>query len=64
MSEMIRAAGSNVSDYQGNDASMLPVPATFIVGADGSVKVRHFDPDHRGRMSVGALVDAFRSPPA
>ena len=26
---------SDLPDYQGNDAWMLPIPATFVVGRDG-----------------------------
>jgi peroxiredoxin len=36
----------------------LPIPATFVVGADGIVKARHIDPDYRKRMDVEAILAA------
>jgi len=59
MSAMIRAAGWDIANYQGNESWMLPVPATFVVDTDGIIRVRHIDPDYRRRMSIQELIDAF-----
>lgn len=40
---------------------MLPIPATFVVGADGVVRARFVDPDYRRRMAVEELLDALRA---
>jgi len=56
--EAMKAGGFDVSLYNGNDTWMLPVPATFVVGCDGLVKVRYIDPDYRRRMELDAIVDA------
>jgi peroxiredoxin len=62
MASFILASGIDVPDYQGNASWMLPIPATFVVGADALVKARFVDPDYRTRMSVetlrAALLDA------
>ena len=47
--------------YQGNDAWMLPIPATFVVGTDGLVKARFVDPDYRKRMDIDEMVTALRN---
>lgn len=49
----------DIPGYQGNNAWMLPIPATFVVGSDGLVKARFVDPDFRNRMDIDDLVAAF-----
>jgi peroxiredoxin len=53
--------GVDLGERQGNSARMLPVPATFLVGADGRVRWRHLDADftHRAEPSdILAALDA------
>lgn len=45
-------AGWDIAPFQGNDAWMLPIPATFIVGTDGIIVDRFIDPDYRKRMAI------------
>ena len=47
--------------YQGNDAWMLPIPATFVVGTDGLIKARFVDPDYRKRMDIDDMIAALRA---
>ncbi len=53
-------AGVDLVQFQGNDTWMLPIPATFVVGADGVVVARFVDPDYRRRMEVEDLLEALR----
>jgi peroxiredoxin len=58
--EMRKAmAGQNLPAFQGNDAWMIPIPATFVVGQNGKVKARFLDPDYRRRMAVDDLIKAL-----
>lgn len=61
MERMIAEAGWNLPAYQGNDAWMLPIPATFVVGPDGRVRARFVDPDYRRRMAIENMLEALRS---
>jgi peroxiredoxin len=61
MRRFMSEAGVNLSEYQGNESWMVPVPATFVVGKDGVVTERFVDPDYRKRMTVEAMLEAFRS---
>jgi peroxiredoxin len=63
MKQMIADAGWNLPVYQGNDAWMLPIPATFVVGTDGRIAARFVDPDYRKRMAMEDMLDALRSAP-
>ena len=51
----------DLSNFQGNDGWMLPIPATFVVGQDGVVKARFVDPDFRRRMEIEDLLAALKA---
>jgi peroxiredoxin len=61
MKKMLADRSRNLPEYQGNDAWMLPIPATFVVGTDGLVKARFVDPDYRKRMEIDDMLAALRS---
>jgi peroxiredoxin len=61
LEQLLRSYGIVLSDYQGTDAWMLPIPATFVVGSDGRVKARFVDPDFRNRMAVEDILDALKA---
>jgi peroxiredoxin len=52
--------GHDIASFQGNDAWLLPIPATFVVGRDGRIKARFVDPDYRKRMAIDDLLAALR----
>jgi peroxiredoxin len=60
MEDYMRSIGRILPDYHGNDAWMLPIPATFVIGRDGRVKARFVDPDYRLRMDVEELINALK----
>ena len=47
--------------FQGNSSWMLPIPATFVVGRDGTIKARFMDPDYRKPMAIAEMLKALRS---
>jgi peroxiredoxin len=61
MKTMIAGAGWDVPSYQGNQAWMLPIPATFVVGTDGLIVARYVDPDYRRRMDIDQLLAAIKA---
>jgi len=58
--QVMRKGGRDLPEYQGNEAWILPIPATFVVGPDGRVTARFIDPDYRRRMAVNDLLKALR----
>jgi len=52
--------GNDIPRFQGNDSWILPLPATFVVGRDGTVTARFVDPDYRKRMAIDDLIAALR----
>ncbi len=61
MERLIAATGRDIPTYQGNEAWMFPIPATFVVGRDGLIKERFVDPDYRKRMAIDDLLQAMRT---
>jgi len=61
MQTFMRSAGWDVAPYQGNEAWLLPIPATFVVGRDAIIRARFVDPDYRKRMATEAIIDALRA---
>ena len=60
MNQILSAGGREVPAYQGNDAWVFPIPATFVIGTDGTVADRFIDPDYRRRMAIEDLLAALR----
>ena len=61
LKQMMVSSGWDPAVSQGTDNWMLPIPATFIVGTDGTVRGRFVDPDYRTRMAIEDMVAALRS---
>jgi peroxiredoxin len=52
----MKLAGYNIPKANGNDENVLTVPATFIIGQDGTIIASHFDANYKERMSVKAIL--------
>ena len=61
LERLMAASGRDLPRYQGNDAWFLPIPATFVLGAEGTIKERFIDPDYRRRMAVEDLLEALKA---
>lgn len=59
IAELMQGRGHRLSEYQGNDGWFVPLPATFVVGADGRVLARHVDPEFRRRMEIADILAAL-----
>jgi peroxiredoxin len=53
--------GWQLDAFQGNDAWLVPLPATFVVGSDGVIVARFVDADFRERMEIADILMALRS---
>jgi peroxiredoxin len=60
MEEFMRKLGQDLPSAQGNEAWMLPIPATFVVARNGRIVARFVDPDYRKRMTIAEITAAFR----
>lgn len=51
------ALGAKLKETHSDDSERLPIPATFIIGQNGKILWRHFDPDYKERASVKEILD-------
>lgn len=49
--------GANLKNAHSDDSQQLPIPATFIIGTDGKIIWRHFDPDYKKRSTVADIIN-------
>lgn len=47
---------AKLKEAHDNEQEMLPVPASFLLGIDGTIRWRHFEHDYRKRASVAELL--------
>ncbi|MEX0813590.1 MAG: peroxiredoxin-like family protein [Chitinophagales bacterium] len=48
---------ANLKEVHSDDSQRLPIPATYIIGTDGKVVWRHFDPDYKKRAKVKDILN-------
>jgi peroxiredoxin len=53
--------GWQLDAFQGNDAWLVPLPATFVVGSDGVILARFVDANFRERMEIADILKALPS---
>ncbi|MBN1987139.1 MAG: AhpC/TSA family protein [Prolixibacteraceae bacterium] len=47
---------ADLKNAHSDDSQQLPIPATFIIGKDGKITWRHFNPDYKKRSTVDDIV--------
>jgi peroxiredoxin len=60
MQKILESGGRQLPDYQGNNAWVLPIPATFVIARDGTITARFIDPDFRKRVAIKDLLKALQ----
>ena len=58
---LMSGIGWRLDAFQGNDAWLVPLPATFVVGSDGVILARFVDANFRERMEIADILEALRS---
>ena len=58
---LMAGMGWRLDTFQGNDAWLLPLPATFVVDEGGMILARFVDANFRERMEIADIVAALRS---
>lgn len=61
LADRYRAGGDDLAALLGGSGRLLPIPATFLVDADGVVRFAFVDPDFRRRAEPAAVLAALGS---
>ncbi len=59
--ELYQTMGIDIPDYNGDDTFALPIPATYVVGMDGTVLKAFAEPDYTKRLDVEDILEALRA---
>ncbi len=52
--------GANIAANNGTQEARLPIPATYIIGTDGKIKYKYFNPDYHQRASVQDIITELK----
>jgi len=52
--------GLDIPQANGDDSWVLPVPATYVIDREGTVRAAHIDKDYTSRMEPEAIIEALR----
>lgn len=52
-----KLGGINLNIFNGENGTNLPVPATYIIGQDGTIKYVFFNEDYKKRVSIKTILD-------
>jgi peroxiredoxin len=58
--ELYKRNGLDLEAVSGHDHHLLPVPAVFLIGTDGSILFSYVNPDYRYRIDPQLLMTAAR----
>jgi len=50
---------ADLENAHSDGSTRLPIPATYVIGQDGKIIWRHFDPDYKKRASVKELIEVI-----
>jgi len=51
--------GANLKNAHSDDSQRLPIPATYIIGQDGNIVWRQFDPNYKNRSTVAGILEGL-----
>jgi peroxiredoxin len=60
LSAALRAVSADLPAYNGEDSWELPMPGTFVIAPDGTVRLAFVDADWTKRLEPAAILDALR----
>jgi peroxiredoxin len=55
----MKQLGIELAKYNGDDSWELPIPATYVIAPDGTIKLAYVDADYRRRLEPQAILDAL-----
>src|SRR5207237_8762699 len=58
---LFKSLGSDLSAFNGDDSWELPVPGTFIISQDGTIRLTYADANYTHRLEPSALLDGLRT---
>ncbi len=57
----MEAFGIDLAKFNTDDSWELPIPATYVIARDGTVRLAFVDADYRKRLEPRAILEALRA---
>lgn len=61
LQETMSAMGIKLPDYNGDDAWELPIPGTYVIDTDGTIKLAYVDANYTTPLEPGDILDKLQS---
>jgi peroxiredoxin len=58
--QMLRTTGPNLPSFNGDDSWEVPMPGTFVIAPDATVRLAFVDADWTRRLEPAAILDALQ----
>ena len=58
---LFKSLGSDLPAFNGDESWELPVPGTFIISQDGTIRLAYADADYTRRLEPSALLESLRT---
>jgi len=58
---LFKSFGSDIPAFNGDESWELPVPGTFIISQDGTIRLTYADADYTHRLEPSALLESLRT---
>lgn len=53
--------GADLTKYNGDQSWELPIPGTFVIAQDGTIRLAFVDADYTHRLEPGAIIESLES---
>lgn len=53
--------GADLTKYNGDESWELPIPGTFVIAQDGTIRLAFVDADYTHRLEPTAIIESLRS---
>jgi peroxiredoxin len=58
---LFKGMGIDLASYNGDESYELPIPGTFVVAPDGTIRLAFVDADYTHRLEPAAIVESLRA---
>ena len=58
---LFKSLGSDIPAFNGDESWEIPVPGTFIISQDGTIRLTYADADYTHRLEPSALLESLRT---
>lgn len=58
---LYKTIGADLTKYNGDESWELPIPGTFVIAQDGTIRLAFVDADYTHRLEPAAIIESLAS---